>query len=193
MRMNEILGEARRQPSMPSMTLKQRISPKTLDMLMHKHIYDKEIAAAKAANPEPKVKSDRYSRMINIHDINIPIPYVQEWVNDKDEKLALSRSTGWLTGRMPSNALEDLTTDPKWKDIILKIWEVAEILLKEKSLPPPNQGYGPNYSKYTRMGLPATIDEDLCRALRSLIAIYRKKYNIDKTGRQLGNVSHWAR
>jgi hypothetical protein len=175
------------------MTLKQRISPKTLNMLMHKHIYDKEIAAAKAANPEPKIKSDRYSRAINIHDISIPVQYVQDWVTDKDEKLALSRSTGWLTGKMPPNILEEIKNDPKWKDIILRIWEVSGILLKEASLPQPNQKYGANYSKYTRMGLPATIDEDLCRELRSLIAPYRKKYNIDKTGRQLGNVSHWAR
>ena len=192
MRMKEILGEARRHPSMPSMTLKQRISPKTLNMLMHKHIYDKEIAAAKAANPDPKPEYDptAYLKNINVDRVIIPTEYVQEWKDHKNIELALKRAVKWFNSKMPQAMRDELITDPEWQNAVLKIWDIALLYLKIMELPPSNRGGGGNNNPRRLERL--LIDDkkvalNAVRNLENVLKIYRKKHNVDRFGLRLGN------
>ena len=200
MKISDIVSEARKQPSMPGMSLKQRVSPDVINMLMYKHQYDKEIATAKAANaaanPEkktpkpPQQPSD--DPLIRLYgNFMIKASHIQDWIDNHNENLALKRASKWpIFKNVPKHVLDDIMSDVDVKQLILNIWDIATLFLKMYNMHRPNFNYR---FPLERLGEDPYLDKNDIHYLARTITAYRKKYNIDITGKQLGNVSHWAR
>jgi len=99
----------------------------------------------------------------------------------------LDEAINWGTRSLPKALKQELRQDPIWQAIVLELWATAEYHLKAKNLgPSANRAYGPGYSRLDRvMGDDVGKAVDTERKLFFLIAKYRRKYGIDKTGRQL--------
>jgi hypothetical protein len=108
----------------------------------------------------------------------------------------LKRAVKWFNSKMPQAMRDELITDPEWQNAVLKIWDIALLYLKIMELPPSNQGGGGHHNPRRLERL--LIDDkkvalNAVRNLENILKIYRKKHNIDKSGRRLGNAPLWAR
>lgn len=136
MKIKDLFSEARRAGQGrigASGGAKRYQTDRMVDVTLQKHLYDREKAAAKAAAPkEPAVDRDpRDLNHIKIQTIFVPIKEVEHWRETRDVNWALktAEQKNWKIGKLPENIRQKIYNDPKWQEVILDIWKLAEYLL----------------------------------------------------------------
>ena len=145
---------------------RQRVQPELLNMLAVKSQYDKDIQKLKAEKPKPEyTKKDA----ISVYTLLLQTDNVKHWSETHDKNWAFQHSR-WFNAKMPPELVQEIRLDPRWQEIVLKIWDRAE-------------------EAWSR-GLPGLYDitsRTLYADLNDLFREYQKKYGIDKTGRRVPN------
>jgi len=169
--------------SNPSTNTRTWIDPATYDALSNLQQHRRELDALK---PEPTSNYVRPEE-ISISYIKPTEEMIKHWAETHDREWALDHAINWGTRSLPKALKQELRQDPTWQAIALELWAIAEYHLQAKRLgPSANRSYGPGYSRLDRvMGDDVGAAVATERKLFHLIAKYRRKFGIDKTGRQL--------
>jgi len=180
----------------------RRMAPKTLDTIYNMQAYDRELAAvnadraAKQRDIDNAKNRDDYAKKkdastlpedpIKVYSIYIQRPTVRHWRKTHDQNWALDHAKRWrIKSTWPEKVKQDIYNDPDWQDAALRIWNLADLILKTYELPKPNFGVGAGFSRLDRVGADKQDAVDAVIDLTNAIKKNLRKNNIDDTGRQL--------
>jgi hypothetical protein len=187
----------------PESTRYRRMAPKTLDTIYAKQAYDRELAAVNAANAAQQrdidnaKKREDYAQKkdagtlpedpIKVYSIHISRPYVRHWRKTHDRQWALEHAKLWrrIKQGVPANIKQQIYDDPSYQAAVIRIWDLADLVLKTYELPRPNFGVASGFSRLDRVGADKQDAVDAVIDFTDAIKKVLRKNNIDDTGRQL--------
>lgn len=118
---------------------RQRVDPELLNMVAQKSLYDKEVAAAKAAAPKPASPARRHedSNNIKIYTLTIPIKEIEHWRKTRDEDWAINtaKQKHWKIGKLPEEVRQQIYDNPEWQKAVIDMWKLGEYFLALEERP----------------------------------------------------------
>lgn len=146
-----------------------RIEPETLNTIARSAEYQRELAANKKA-AKPKYSPTVPMTKLGIR--TIPVSDLEDWRDNKNVRSILHKSIGWGTKGMTKEMLQELYNDKDWQQAVIALW---------------NTGLVPQTGTGSTLNVSDLDDNSIAaeRAVLSVIALHRRRHNIDKTGRRL--------
>ena len=187
---------------LPENTRYRRMAPKTLDTIYAKQAYDRELAAVNAANAAKQLdiknakKREQYAKdkeagliemPIQVYSIYIERHLVRHWRKTHDREWALEHAKRWrrIKQAVPTHIKQEIYNDPSYQAAVIRIWDLADLVLKTYEMPPPNFGVASGFSRLDRVGADKQDAVDAVIDLTDAVKKVLRKNNIDDTGRQL--------
>lgn len=180
------------------------IEPKTLDTIYNIQNYGRQSKALqKATNDAERRKKEaqkkvddekrretdpEFNTFIRVYSLAIPVKAIRYWRKSKDVEWILKLARSWrrfASKSWPKEVVDDIHNDPEWRENVIRIFELADSLLKLKEMPASNRSYSTGSPALDRLGIDPQEPIAVYRNLGDITNRALAKHNIDKTGRRL--------
>lgn len=180
------------------------IDPKSLDAIYNIQSYNRDLKtlqkntekereqerrAKKKSDDEQRRETDpEFKKYIRVYMLPIAIKAIRYWRSSKDKDWIQRISRNWTIAKKkwPKEVLDDIYSDPKWKENVVRAFEIADDLLRLKEMPAPNRpGLATGRLALDRLGVDPQDAIDVYNNLTDVIKMVLNKYNIDKHGLRL--------
>lgn len=192
----KIVDETPAVPKGNPMSAQRRIDPKTLNMLAMKRQYDKEVDALKASNPaEKRATVSKTDSVPLFGKWALPVDEVEHWRDTKDIDQAVARAKRIAGKKMPPQMMDEVAGDPEFRKAVEDLYNFAIRVVDSRKLKVelfPYTNFNKTGERISRTiaqrklaGITARTAADISMDIENILARYRRKYNIDKTGNRL--------